>query len=130
MGELRTLPQMLAHAAQTDAGLTFLAGAGETRRTYAELQHRSACIARAQFYRGNMTEESLKFYRAREASANPYERALALAVLGRKAEAVAALRESVARRQISMVMVGTEPAFSGLQSEAGYREIVASVVPR
>jgi TolB-like protein/DNA-binding winged helix-turn-helix (wHTH) protein/Tfp pilus assembly protein PilF len=90
----------------------------------------SACIARAQFYRGKMTEESLQFYRAREASANPYERALALAVLGRKPEAVAALRESFARRQILMVMVGTEPAFSGLQSDAGYREIVAGVVPR
>jgi fatty-acyl-CoA synthase len=58
MRELRTLPQMLAHAAQTDAGLTFLAGGGETRCTYAELQHRASCIARglrdAGFARGDL----------------------------------------------------------------------------
>jgi fatty-acyl-CoA synthase len=58
MGELRTLPQMLARAAQTDAGVTFLAGAGETRRAYAELQHRSSCLARglreAGFVRGDL----------------------------------------------------------------------------
>jgi tetratricopeptide (TPR) repeat protein len=118
---------LLLQAHRFDQAITSARRALELEPGMAEA---SACIARAQFYRGNMTEESLKFYRAREASANPYERALALAVLGRKADAVAALRESLARRQISMVMVGTEPAFSGLQSEAGYREIVATVTSR
>jgi fatty-acyl-CoA synthase len=47
MGELRTLPQMLADAAMSDAGFVFLSGAGETRCSYVELQHRSSCIARA-----------------------------------------------------------------------------------
>jgi fatty-acyl-CoA synthase len=51
---LRTLPQMLADAARTDAGMTLLAGARETHRTYAELRQTSYRIARA------MQESGLK----------------------------------------------------------------------
>jgi fatty-acyl-CoA synthase len=48
MDGLRTLPQMLDDAARTDdAGIIFLGAGGETRRTFAELQNASMCVARA-----------------------------------------------------------------------------------
>ena len=47
MGELRTLPEALAQAAATSAGMTFLAGGAETRRSYAELRCQSLSVARA-----------------------------------------------------------------------------------
>jgi DNA-binding winged helix-turn-helix (wHTH) protein/TolB-like protein/Tfp pilus assembly protein PilF len=92
-----------------------------------ELPEAEACIARAEFHRGTASPGMMQFYQTRLESPDPYERALALAIAGRKAEAVQALREAYEKRQILMVMVGTEPAFTGLREEPGFREIVGKV---
>ena len=47
MSGLRTLPQALARAAQTQAGITFVAGGSETYRSYADLRHASLGVATA-----------------------------------------------------------------------------------
>ncbi len=91
------------------------------------LREAEACIARGEFLRGKASPQMLQFYSARLGSADPYERALALAIAGRKAEAVKALQEAYEKRRIVMTMVGSEPAFASLGREPGFREIVVKV---
>lgn len=91
------------------------------------LDEARACIARAEFHRGGATPAVRQFYQARLASPNPYDRALAQAVTGHPAEAVSALQEAYRQHSILMVMVGTEPAFSGLAGNPAYREIARQV---
>lgn len=92
-------------------------------------QEAEACVTRALFHAGQSNPEVLQFYGTLTGSTNPYQRALALAITGRRAEAVQALREAYEQRNILMVMVGTEPAFAGLSDDPGYREIVRKVWP-
>jgi fatty-acyl-CoA synthase len=47
MAAARTLPEALAAAAGTGAGVTFLTDGGETRRSYADLRRASLSVARA-----------------------------------------------------------------------------------
>jgi tetratricopeptide (TPR) repeat protein len=92
-----------------------------------QLREAEACIARAEFYRGKATPDLLRFYQGRLASPDPYDRALALAIAGRKSEAITALREAYDRREILLVMISTEPVFTPLHAEPGFREIVNRV---
>jgi len=91
------------------------------------LREAEACIARASFHRGTANPEMLRFYQARLQSPDPYERALALSIAGRKSEALDALREALAKRDMRMIMAGTEPAFQALAADPEFRAIVAKV---
>jgi TolB-like protein/DNA-binding winged helix-turn-helix (wHTH) protein/Tfp pilus assembly protein PilF len=86
-----------------------------------------ACIARARFHLGTASPETLRFYQSQLASPDPYQRAMALSIAGRKPEAIKALQEALAKREMLMTMVGTEPVFASLKNEPGYREIVEKV---
>jgi acyl-CoA synthetase (AMP-forming)/AMP-acid ligase II len=58
MRRVRTLPQMLADAALSDAGITFAVGGREVRRSYAELSERAhrigGALRDAGFHRGDL----------------------------------------------------------------------------
>ncbi len=82
------------------------------------------CIARAQIYQGRGKPEDLEKLRT---SANPYYRAMALAIRGETSEALAALDEAMATHNIMLAMIGTEPAFDRLRREAHFRELEQKV---
>ena len=92
-----------------------------------QLREAEACIARAKFHQGAASPAILRYYQTRTSSTDPYERALALSIAGRKPEAIQALREAYGKREIRMTMVATEPVFVPLRNDPGYREIVSKV---
>lgn len=52
-----------------------------------------------------------------------FERAVALSVLGRTAEAVAALEMAAENREMGIVAIAAHPAFQGLEDVPGYRHV-------
>ena len=94
------------------------------------LKEAEACIARANSHRGTASPDMVRFYQARQQSPEAYERAVAMSIGGRKAEAMAALREALAKHDMRMIMAGTEPAFAPLSADAEFRAIVAKVWAR
>jgi TolB-like protein/DNA-binding winged helix-turn-helix (wHTH) protein/Tfp pilus assembly protein PilF len=92
------------------------------------LTEANGCIGRALVYQGKAGPDVMEFYRRLAAgSGNAYYRALALAVLGQKADALRELEAAYAQHSTMMPLVGTEPAFAGLHEDARFREIARKV---
>jgi DNA-binding winged helix-turn-helix (wHTH) protein/TolB-like protein/tetratricopeptide (TPR) repeat protein len=89
------------------------------------LNEANGCIGRALAYQGKAGPDVLEFYRRLAAgNGNTYYRALALAVLGLKADALRELEAAYGQHNTMMPLVGTEPAFAGLHEDTRFREIV------
>lgn len=89
-----------------------------------------ACIARAEQYQGKASPQMLDFFRERlqnPGRSSAYNLALANAVLGRKEDALRELQAAYEGHETLMVMLGTEPSFAGLHSDARYRELARKV---
>jgi TolB-like protein/DNA-binding winged helix-turn-helix (wHTH) protein/Flp pilus assembly protein TadD len=88
------------------------------------LQEATACIERAQRYRGKRSADTLA---PAPQAANPYQRALADAIAGRDSGAIRELQSAYQQRSIMMPLIGTEPAFTKLHSDPHFRELVRSM---
>jgi hypothetical protein len=67
------------------------------------------------------------FYRAvidHPERSGSFNQAVAYAILGRKPEALAALRAACDHHEVMMALVASEPAFASLHGDPGFREIV------
>jgi TolB-like protein/DNA-binding winged helix-turn-helix (wHTH) protein/Tfp pilus assembly protein PilF len=92
------------------------------------LTEANGCIGRALVYQGKAGPGVMEFYRRLAAgNGNAYYKALALAVLGQKADALGELEAAYAQHNTMMPLMGTEPGFAGLHGEAGFREIARKV---
>jgi DNA-binding winged helix-turn-helix (wHTH) protein/TolB-like protein/Tfp pilus assembly protein PilF len=85
------------------------------------LQEAQACIARAELYQGKRNERS--FFEKELAHPDPYRQALAAAELGRKTEALAALKTARDQHHLLMPLAATEPAFASLHGEPAFQAL-------
>jgi DNA-binding winged helix-turn-helix (wHTH) protein/TolB-like protein/TPR repeat protein len=88
------------------------------------LEEARLCVARVELYQGHGNGDTLQKLRE---SANPYYRAMAAAISGAKPDALSALDEAMAAHNVMLTMLGTEPAFDSLRSDAHFRELQRKV---